>query len=176
MLKKIVLVLLALIVGVLGYATTQPDSFRVQRTEKIDALPEVVYAQLIDFHKWEAWSPWEKLDPTMTRTYGGAESGVGATYAWEGNSDVGAGTMEIIGADPFSRVQVKLDFIEPFEGHNQTVFTLVPNGASTDVTWMMEGPSPYLTKVMTVFMSMDKMIGKDFESGLANLRSVSEQQ
>jgi hypothetical protein len=175
MLKKIVLVLVVLVVAVLAFATTKPDTFSVQRTATINAVPEVIYPHLIDFHKWGAWSPWEKLDPNMTKTYGGAESGVGATYAWEGNSDVGAGSMEITGAVPYSQVDIKLDFLKPFEGHNTTVFSLTPDGASTRVTWLMEGPSPYMTKVMTVFMSMDKLIGKDFEAGLANLKAVTEQ-
>lgn len=175
MLKKIVLLLLVLIVAVLVFATTKPDSFSVQRTTTIHAAPEVVYANLIDFHKWSGWSPWEKLDPNMTRTYGGTGSGVGATYAWEGNADVGAGRMEITDAVPASRVNIKLDFLKPFESHNTTVFSMTPNGVSTDVTWLMEGPSPYMTKVMTVFMSMDKLIGKDFENGLANLKALSEQ-
>jgi uncharacterized protein YndB with AHSA1/START domain len=163
------------VVCVLGYAATRPDSFTVERKVSISAGPEKIYANIVDFKAWPAWSPWEKLDPKMSKTLGGPESGVGATYAWTGNSDVGKGRMEITDVTPSSKVVVKIDFMEPFESlGNLATFTLVPNGGATDVTWTMAGPSPYVSKLMGVFVSMDKMIGKDFESGLTQLKAASE--
>ncbi len=162
-----------LVVAVLLYATTRPDSFRVQRSATIKAPPEKIAAVLGDFHGWQAWSPWEKMDPAMKRNYGGAEKGKGATYAWEGNSKVGQGRMEMTDATA-SRVALDLDFLKPFETHNKVVFTLVPKGEATEVTWMMQGPVPYIAKVCTMFFDMDSMVGKDFEAGLANLKSVME--
>ena len=174
MLKKIALVIVVLIAAVLLYATTRPDSFSVQRSATIKAPPEKVFAQINDFHAWQAWSPWEKLDPAMKRTHSGAAAGKGAVYAWLGNSDVGEGRMEITESVPSSKVGIKLDFITPFESSNTTLFTLQPQGDSTQVTWLMQGPAPYITKLMTVFVSMDSMIGKDFEAGLANMKAVAE--
>lgn len=174
MLKKIALVIVALIAVVLIYAATRPDNFSVQRTATIKAPPEKVFALINDFHNWPAWSPWEKLDPAMKRTHTGANAGQGAVYAWLGNSDVGEGRMEIVESVPSSRVGIKLDFITPFESKNTTLFTLQPQGDSTQVTWLIQGPAPYVTKLMTVFVSMDKMIGKDFEAGLANMKAAAE--
>jgi hypothetical protein len=174
MFKKIALVIVVLIAAVLLYATTRPDSFSVQRTATIKAPPEKVFALINDFHNWPVWSPWEKLDPAMQRTHSGANAGKGAVYAWLGNSDVGEGRMEIVESAAPSKVDIKLDFIKPFESSNTTLFTLQPQGGSTQVTWQMQGPAPYITKLMTVFVSMDAMIGKDFEAGLANLKTVAE--
>jgi uncharacterized protein YndB with AHSA1/START domain len=174
MFKKIAIVVVVLLAALLLFATTKPDTFRVQRTATIQAPPEKVFALINDFHDWGSWSPWEKLDPAMKRTYSGAANGKGAAYAWEGNSKVGAGRMEITDTSAPSKVTIQLDFIKPFEGHNVAEFTLEPQGGSTKVTWAMYGPSPYITKVMCVFISMDSMIGKDFEAGLANLKTVAE--
>ena len=174
MLKTIALVVAVLIAGVLIFAATKPDTFSVQRSATIKAPPEKVFAVLNDFHRWTEWSPWEKLDPAMKRTLGGANAGKGATYAWEGNSKAGAGRMEIIESAPSSKVGIQLDFIKPFEGHNLAEFTLVPQGDGTQVNWVMHGPAPFISKLMQVFISMDAMIGKDFEEGLANLKAVAE--
>jgi len=174
MFKKILLGILVLVVAVLAFATTKPDSFSVERKTSINAPPEKVFANINDFHAWDAWSPWAKLDPAMKTTISGAPSGPGSVYEWSGNSDVGSGRMEITGATPSSNVTIKLDFMEPFESHNMTVFSLAPTASGTDVTWTMSGPSPYMSKLMAVFMSMDKMIGGDFEMGLAQLKAVSE--
>ena len=175
MLKIIASVVVVLIVVVLGLAMTKPDSFRVQRSVTIQAAPDKVFSQIDDFHNWAAWSPWEKLDPAMKKIFSGAPIGKGAAYAWEGNSKVGAGSMEILDASSPAKVLIKLDFLRPFEGHNTAEFSIAPAaaGAST-VTWVMYGPSNFMTKVMMVFTSMDALIGKDFENGLANLKSVSE--
>jgi hypothetical protein len=174
MIKRILLGLLVLVFTVMAYATTKPDSFTVERKASINASPEKVFANINDFHAWEAWSPWAKLDPAMKTTISGPPSGTGAVYEWSGNSDVGSGRMEITGSTPSSNVTIKLDFNEPFESHNTTTFNLVPAGAGTDVTWTMTGPSPYMSKVMSVFMSMDRMIGGDFEKGLSQLKAVAE--
>jgi uncharacterized protein YndB with AHSA1/START domain len=174
MLKKILIVIVVLIAAVLIFAATKPDTFHVERSITIKAPPEKIFPLLNDFHNWPGWSPWEKLDPTMTRTHGGPPAGKGATYAWKGNSKVGEGRMEILDSTASSKIDIKLDFIKPFEGHNVTTYTLEPQGDSTKVTWSMTGPSPFISKLMQVFMSMDSMIGKDFESGLANLKALAE--
>lgn len=161
------------VAAILAYATTKPDIFRVQRATSIKAPPEKISLHLGDFHAWNAWSPWEKMDPQMNRTFSGAASGKGAIYAWEGNKKVGKGRMEITDVSP-SKIVIKLDFIEPFEGHNVTEFALETKGDSTSLTWTMSGPAPFITKVMQVFVSMDAMIGKDFEAGLASLKAVAE--
>jgi hypothetical protein len=173
MLKKIAVVVAVLIAGVLVFAATKPDTFRVQRSASIKAPPEKIAAVLGDFHAWQAWSPWEKMDPAMKRSYSGAEKGKGAAYAWEGNGKVGQGRMEITDAAP-SRVALNLDFIKPFEAHNKVVFTLTPKGDATEVNWAMQGPVPYMAKIVHVFMDMDSMVGKDFEAGLANLKTITE--
>jgi hypothetical protein len=171
--KAILIVLAVAIAAVLAFAATKPDSFSVQRAASIKAPPEKISAVLSDFRGWEAWSPWEKVDPKMKRTYSGEPSGKGAKYAWVGNGEVGEGSMTITEAQA-SRVALDLDFVKPFEGHNKVVFTLAPKGGATEVTWSMTGPSPYITKVIQVFCDMDGMIGKQFESGLSNLKAVAE--
>ncbi len=174
MLKKILIVLVLAIAGVLIYAATKPDTFQVQRKATIAAPPDKVFALIDDFHRWGEWSPWEKLDPAMTRTFEGPASGPGAVYAWKGNKDVGQGRMEIAESTPPSRIAIKLDFIEPMESNNVTEFVLVPKDGGTEVTWTMRGPSPYLTKLMDTVVGMDRMIGKDFEAGLANMKAAAE--
>jgi hypothetical protein len=175
MIKKIIVTIIVLIVALLAFAATRPNAFRVQRTARINAAPDRIYANLEDFHRWTAWSPWEKMDPAMRRTHSGAPKGVGAVYEWEGNSKVGKGRMEIVKASTPTELTVKLDFLKPFETHNFAEFTLRPVGASTDVTWSMFGPSPFVSKVMGIFFDMDRMVGTDFENGLANLKTVAEQ-
>jgi uncharacterized protein YndB with AHSA1/START domain len=174
MFKTILIVVVVLIAAILVYAATLPDDFRVQRTTSIKASPEKIFALINDLHRWDSWSPWEKMDPAMQRTFSGATAGKGAVYAWQGNSKVGEGRMEIADASPPSRVMIKLDFIKPIEGHNTAEFTLDPKADSTNVTWSMYGPSAYIAKVIGVFASMDKMIGKEFETGLANMKAVAE--
>jgi hypothetical protein len=173
MLMKIGIGLLALVAGLLLFATTRPDTFSVERRIVIQAPPEKIQPLLADFHRWAEWSPWEKLDPAMNRTFGGPAAGVGASYSWKGNKDVGSGAMEVKAVAP-DKVTIKLDFIEPFEGHNTTDFLLAPRGAGTEVRWVMFGPSPFISKLMGVFVSMDTMIGKDFEKGLTQLKAAAE--
>ena len=172
---KIVLIALALMIaGVLMFAATKPDDFHVERSAVIRAPAEKVFVLINDFKKWETWSPWEKKDPSMKRSFGATTMGKGASYAWEGNGDVGQGSMEIFEAIAPTRIRLKLDFIKPFEAHNVVTFTLTPRGDSTTVSWAMEGPTPYFAKVIHVFINMDAMVGKDFEAGLASLKSLAE--
>jgi hypothetical protein len=178
MLKILGIVAIVLVVGVaavLLYAATKPDSFRVQRALNIKAPPDKIFAFINDLRGWGAWSPYEKRDPAMKRTFGGAASGKGAVYEWDGNKNVGKGRMEIIDASSPSKVVIKLDFISPFEGHNTAEFTMDAKGQGTDVTWAIYGPAPFISKIMQVFCNMDTMIGKDFEDGLANLKALAEQ-
>jgi carbon monoxide dehydrogenase subunit G len=138
------------------------------------APPEKIFAFINDFHSWGTWSPYEKKDPAMKRTVSGAASGKGAVYEWEGNKEIGKGRMEITETSPPSRVTIKLDFVKPFEAHNIVDFTLEANGDSTNVTWAIHGPSPFISKVIGIFCNMDRMIGKDFEAGLADLKTIAE--
>jgi uncharacterized protein YndB with AHSA1/START domain len=154
--------------------TAAPNTYQVERSTVIGAPAEKVYEALVDFHRWIDWSPWEGLDPSMSRTYSGPEQGVGAVYEWEGNRKVGKGRMEILDAEAPASVGIDLDFIKPFKSHNTTRFTLTPDGASTTVTWTMIGPKTLMTKIMGIFKSMDDFIGKDFEKGLARLKSTVE--
>ena len=174
MLKTITVVIVALIAAVLIYAATKPDTFKVERSTSINAPPEKIFPLINDYHNWSTWSPYEKLDPEMKRTYAGAASGKGAVYEWQGNNKAGAGRMEIADSSPPSKITINLDFTKPLETHNVVDFTLQPQGGSTNVTWAMHGPAPFISKLMQVFFSMDKMIGKDFETGLANLKAVAE--
>ena len=178
MLKIILSVVLLAVLAVLGLAATKPDTFQVQRSTTIKAVPDKIFALVNDFRRWAEWSPWEALDPAMQRSHSGAASGQGAIYAWEGNKAVGAGRMEILQAQAPSKLSIKLDFIRPFEGHNTTDFTLSPGpdsaNPSTTVTWLMQGPTPFVSKLMQVFVSMDSLIGKDFEAGLAKMKAVAE--
>ncbi|WP_332854837.1 SRPBCC family protein [Duganella sp. S19_KUP01_CR8] len=173
MLKKIAMGVVILVLVVLGLAAMQPDSFRVQRTIAIKAPAEKILPLISDFHNWTSWSPWEKLDPAMKRTFSGAPKDQGAIYAWEGDDKVGAGRMEITGQAP-TKVDIKLDFLKPFESHCQTEFVLETKGELTTVSWTMSGPSDFMTKLMGLAVSMDTMIGKDFEAGLANMKAVAE--
>jgi carbon monoxide dehydrogenase subunit G len=160
--------------GLFIYAATRPDTFRVARSTTVKAPPEKISALIGDFRSWPAWSPYEKMDPAMARTLSGPASGKGAVYEWEGNSQVGKGRMEIVELAPTSRIAIKLDFMKPFEAHNMAEFLLEPAGGATKVTWAMQGPSAFMAKVMGIFVDLDKMIGKDFETGLANLKAAAE--
>ena len=174
MVKKIAGVFAALVGTILVLAITQPDSFKVQRSTDIHAPPEKIFPFIDDFARWQAWSPWDKKDPSMQRTLSTPPAGKGASYAWEGNDDVGKGRMTIVESTPPSRVAIQLDFTAPFEAHNDVAFTMEPKGASTQVTWTMQGPMPFVSKLIGVFVSMDTMVGKDFETGLANLKAAAE--
>lgn len=156
------------------YAARKPDTFRVQRSIGIMAPPERIFQHINDLTKWGAWSPWEKMDPAMKKTAGGAPQGKGALYEWEGNNQVGKGRMEILESIPPSKILIKLDFLKPFEAHNRAEFTLAAQEGSTTVTWAMYGPQPYMAKVMGLFLNCEKMVGPQFEIGLANLKMLAE--
>jgi carbon monoxide dehydrogenase subunit G len=177
MMKTITVIGIAAVVllaALLVYAGTKPDVFRVQRVANIKAPPEKIFPFINDLHRFGAWSPYEKKDPAMKRSFSGPESGKGAVYEWDGDKNVGKGRMEISDTSPPSKVTIRLDFLRPFEAHNMVEFTLAAKGDYTDVTWAMQGPTPYLAKIMHVFFDMDSMVGKDFEAGLANLKSITE--
>lgn len=174
MIKVIALVLVALVAVVLVLAATKPDVFRVQRATSIEAPPEKIFPFINDFSRWGAWSPYEKKDPAMKRTFGATTSGKGAVYEWAGDKNVGKGRMEIAESSPPSRVVLKLDFAEPFEAHNVVEFTMTQKGDATEVSWDMRGRTPYLAKILHVFIDMDRMVGKDFEAGLASLKALAE--
>jgi hypothetical protein len=174
MLKGIGFVVILSIAAILIVALTKPSTFRVERSVTINASPEKVAGLINDFHQWDAWSPWAKLDPTMKTTYSGPATGPGAIYEWEGNIKVGKGRMEILSTDP-TKTSIKLDFLKPFESHNTSDFVLEPQGTGTRVNWIMYGPMEYFPgKIMSVFTSMNKMIGPDFEKGLASMKAAAE--
>ncbi len=166
--------LAVLIAAVLAYAATQPNIFRIERSISINSPPEPIFAILSDFHQSESWSPWETMDLTMQKSHSGSARGVGAIYEWDGNNKVGKGRQEILEANAPSKVLIQLDFFRPFTARNTAEFTLTSRDNSTQVTWAMFGPHPFMGKVMCLFMNMDKMVGKDFETGLANLKAHIE--
>jgi len=176
MIKIIGIVIVIVVAGILIFAATRPDSFRVQRAAIIKAPPATIFALIDDFKRWRAWSPWEEKDPAMKRTFGAVSRGVGAAYAWEGDKNVGQGSMEITESLLPSKVGLRLDFEKPFAAHNRVDFLLEPKGDTTLVTWTMQGPTPYLAKIMHLFIDMDRMVGKDFEAGLAKLKAAAENQ
>lgn len=174
MLKTILSLIAVALAAILVFAATKPDTFRVQRSVHINASPETIFPHIDTLANWAAWSPWEKMDPAMKKTASGPANGKGATVAWDGNSDVGTGLMEITDSTPSSKIVIKLDFLKPFEGHNIAEFTLERTDDATHVTWAMFGPQTYLMKLTSVFVDCDQMIGKDFEAGLANLKALAE--
>jgi Polyketide cyclase / dehydrase and lipid transport len=167
-----IIILVLIIAAVLVMGLMRPNTFSVVREANFNAAPEKVFAQINDFHNWGAWSPWEKMDPNLQRSYAGEMSGAGAKYAWIGNKKVGEGSMEITRSVPARNMQLDLHFIKPFKADNVTEFTLTPNGKGTHFKWEMRGTTPFLLRVMHVFFNMDKIVGKDFENGLANLRAI----
>ena len=170
----IAIILAIVIAAVLIMAAAKPDTFRVERSAIVNAPADRVFPLIADFREWLKWSPWEGRDPALKRTYSGADRGKGAVYAWDGNKNVGSGRMEILEVTSPSNIVIKLDFLKPFEAHNTAEFTMQPQGGATNIVWVMHGPAPFMSKVMQVFMNFDRMIGKDFEMGLANLKTISE--
>ncbi len=174
MIKTIAIIVAVLLAGILIFAATRPDTFRVQRSTSIKAPPEKIFPLINDLRGWGAWSPYEKRDPAMKRTFGATAAGKGAVYEWDGNKSVGKGRMEITDTAPPSQIVIKLDFIAPFEAHNVAEFTLNRKGDATNVTWAMYGPARFVSKLMGIFFNVDRMIGKDFEAGLAALKAIAE--
>lgn len=174
MMSTIVIVLVLAIAAVLGFAATRPGQFSVRRETDIMAPPERIFSLISDFHEWPKWSPWEKMDPEMTRAHSGATSGTGAVYSWSGNKKVGQGRMEITDMAVPSKVDIDLEFMAPWKARNKTEFLLTPKDGGTAVQWVMTGTSPFMFKLMGLFVNMDRMVGKDFEAGLANMKAVAE--
>ncbi|MEQ1814499.1 MAG: SRPBCC family protein [Candidatus Nitrotoga sp.] len=174
MLIKIIVAIVVVIAAILIYASTKPDTFRVERSATFKTTPDKVFAQINDFHNWSAWSTWERMDANMQRTHSGETSGVGAKYAWLGNNKVGQGSMEITKSIPSSKLMVNLNFMKPMEAHHIGEFVITPEGDGARLTWAMYGQHPFIGKLFGVFVNMDKMIGKDFEDSLNNLRAVLE--
>ncbi len=174
MIKQLLVVCLVIVALIAVVALRRPDTFRVERSITIAAPAATIYPLVNDFHNFQRWSPWERLDPAMERSISGAPSGVGAVYEWSGNSKAGAGRMEIKESAPLSRIVTEIAFRKPIASTNTAEYTFTPVGDSTKVTWAMYGPSPFVSKVMQVFVSMDDMIGGDFERGLTAMKSAAE--
>ena len=178
MIKKILLgivvVVVVLVVVSICVVALQPSHYHIERSATMNAPAATVFAQVNDFHKWEGWSPWAKLDPTMKQSYEGAPAGTGAVYSWVGNSQVGEGRMTIIESQPSTLVKIKLEFIKPWAATNATNFTFATQGSQTNVKWTMDGENNFVGKAFGLFMNMDKMVGGDFEKGLAQMKSIAE--
>ena len=174
MIKKILIAVAVLIAGFCVVAAMQPADFRIVRTTTISAPQEAVFGLVNDFHQWEKWSPWAKMDPSMKTTYSGAPSGVGSSYAWEGNSQVGSGQMTLVENHVADRVGIKLEFLKPMPASNMAVFTFKPEGSATAVTWEMTGVNGFMGKAFGLIMNIDKLVGADFEKGLAQMKAVAE--
>lgn len=172
--KKIAIGLVGAIAALAVTIQLRPDQYEVSRSVLVAATPAAAHELVNDFHKWDGWSPWAKLDPAMKVTYSGPTSGVGAAYYWVGNSDVGEGKMKIRESKPGERVGIDLEFLQPFPSTSDTVFTFTPEGTGTRVKWNMSGKSAFMTKAMDLFIGMDSMIGKDFEKGLSQLKQLAE--
>jgi uncharacterized protein YndB with AHSA1/START domain len=175
MIQTILIIIAVIIAAVLIYVATKPNDFQIQRRASIKAPPDKIFSLINDLHNMQTWSAWEKIDLQMQRSYSGAASGIGAKYAWEGNKNIGQGTMEIVESEPHAKVGLHMHFIKPFEGRSSVEFTLAANGDETVVTQTMRGTSTFLPKLMcTLFFNQDKMIGGKFEEGLANLKAIAE--
>ncbi|MDZ4853172.1 MAG: SRPBCC family protein [Pirellulaceae bacterium] len=172
--RKILLAMLVVIAAFLGYVALQPSSFHVERSTTINASPEKVFAEVNDFHRWDGWSPWLKLDPQAKTTFEGPESGDGAYFTWSGNADVGEGSMKITESKPYERIGIQLDFIKPFPGKSDVEFLFKTEGDKTKVTWGMSGQNGFIGRCFCTFMSMDKMIGDKYDEGLAKLKAIAE--
>ena len=174
MLKWTLAAVAAVVVVFLIVVAMQPDDFRIERSATMRAPAPAAFAQVNDFQKWQAWSPWEKVDPQLKRQYEGPKAGTGAVYAWQGNKDVGEGRMTITDSRPGELVRIKLEFFKPFAATNTAEFSFKPSGDSTAVTWTMTGQNNFLSKAICMFVSMDKMVGGMFEQGLTQMKSIVE--
>lgn len=174
MLKIILIVVVVLALALIIAIAMQPSELFVERSTVMAAPPSAIFPEINNFHQWAAWNPWDKIDPAMKRTYSGPDEGVNARYAWEGNNEVGQGAMSIIESKANERVRIKLEFLKPFAATNTTEVILTPEGDKTKVTWNMSGKNSVMGRVMGLFMSMDKMIGDNYEKGLADLKAIAE--
>ena len=174
MLMKILIALAGIVVVLVALVAMRPSEYRVSRTATIAAPAPAVFAQVNDFHKWEAWNPWAKLDPTMKQTYEGAPAGRGAIYTWAGNNEVGEGRMTLTESRPSDLIRIKLEFLKPLAGTSIAEFTFTPEGNQTAVTWSMAGKVNFMAKAVHLFMNVDRMIGNNFEQGLGRMKSITE--
>lgn len=174
MLKKFLKLLLVLIILLAIYIQTRPDDFRISRSTSISAAPAAVFAVVNDFHQWDAWSPWSKLDPAMKVSFEGPGSGVGAIYKWSGNNEVGEGQSTLVASQPNDRIGIQLDFVRPFAGRNDVEFTFKLQGDATLVTWTMSGKNNFISKAVGLFLNCEKMVGGQFDTGLAQLKALLE--
>jgi uncharacterized protein YndB with AHSA1/START domain len=174
MLKRILIGLVVLVVVFLIIVAMQPADFRVTRSVTVNAPPAIVFAQVNDFHKWDAWSPWAKLDPNAKTSFEGPAAGEGAVFRWAGNKEVGEGSMTITESHPTDLIRIKLEFLKPFKAINTSEFTFTPQGDQTRVTWSMFGKNNFIAKAISLFIDCDKMVGGMFEKGLAQMKTVTE--
>ena len=174
MILKIIIAIVVVVVVILAYASSKPDTFRVQRSIIVNAPPEKIFALINDFHKWDSWAPQDQQDPTMHRTYGGPAEGQGAVSEWSGSGSTGKGRMEILESVPPKLVTIKVDFVKPFEAHNTNQFAFEPAEGSTKVTWTLDASNLYMMKVMSIFVNIQKEFGKHMESGLSSLKATAE--
>jgi hypothetical protein len=174
MLLKALFVLLLILIALGAVASQKPDSFKVERSGLVPASPAAVFERIVNFPSWKEWSPWEEYDPNMQHTYGGMQGAIGSNFSWVGDGKAGAGKMTLTAVEPGKSATIQLDFTKPFEAHNQILFTLTPEGDGTRVTWTMSGPSPFISKLFTLFINMDKAVGADFERGLAKLAATTK--
>jgi uncharacterized protein YndB with AHSA1/START domain len=174
MLKKVLMLLVVMIAGLASYVALQPDNFRIERRMTVDAPPQEVFAQVNDFHKWDDWSPWAKLDPDATVAFEGPRAGQGAVFKWAGNDKVGQGTMTLVASKPGEFIRVDVEFAKPFEGKSTSEFTFRLQGDRTQVTWTSYGPMTFLSKAMCLIMSMEQVLGPDMEKGLVQMKAVAE--
>jgi Polyketide cyclase / dehydrase and lipid transport len=172
--RIIVPVALVIVVALAVFVQTRPDRFHIERSTTIEAPSAAIFPHINDFHRWTAWSPWERIDPVLQRSYDGPPSGLGAGYRWVGNNQVGEGSMRITESTPDRKVGIALEFIKPFKASNTATFTLVPDASGTRVTWAMDGQNTVVSKLMGLFMNMDRMIGGEFGKGLASLKGIAE--
>ena len=174
MFKKILILLVIVIAGLAGYVALQPDNFRIERRMTVNAPPQEVFAQVNDFHKWDDWSPWARLDPDAIVAFEGPRAGQGAVFKWAGNHKIGQGTMTLVASKPGEFVRVDVEFVKPFEGKSTSEFTFRPQGVRTQVTWTSYGPMTFLSKAMCLIMNMEKVLGPDMEKGLVQMKAVAE--
>lgn len=170
----VLVVIVFVAIGILILAANKPDVFRLQRSIVIDAMPERIFPLINDLRAHEAWNPFDNSDPDTRKTHAGAAQGAGAVYEWNGKGQAGTGRLSILESDPCSRIGMRLEMLKPFKTSNQVTFTLVPEDAATHLTWSMQGPVPYPAKIMHTLFDMDRMIGKQFEAGLMNLKNIAE--
>ena len=174
MIRKILIGIVLLVAGFLLYVALMPSHFRIERSLLIHAPANIIFAQVNDFHRWNDWSPWAKLDPNAKVTFEGKESGVGAIHTWAGNKEVGEGKMTIVESQPSSLIRIQLEFFKPYEAQDQAEFTFKPQAEGVLTTWSMEGESKFLPRLFCFFMNMDKMVGQEFEKGLAQIKVIAE--